>query len=141
MIKKLTLGEEIVVTTKNKIGLLADISQMLANEGININAVLGYEVDGAAKLMLITSANIRILDALRRKKYNSVREVEVVLVELENKPGALKVVTTELAKGKIDIRYLYVTSSATGNSSKMVLQTDNNEKAMALLGPYCNSGV
>jgi hypothetical protein len=65
-----------------------------------------------------------------------VKETEVVLVELENKPGALKVVATELARNRIDIRYVYVTSSASGAPSKMVLQTSDNEKTMALLSAY-----
>ena len=138
MIKSVTLGEEIVITTKNKVGLLADIAQMLANEGVNIEAALGYETGATARLMLVTNANIRIISELRkRKKYKSVKETEVVMVELENKPGALKVVTTELAKAKVDIKYLYVTPpSAASGSSRMVLQTSDNEAAMALLSKY-----
>ncbi|MFH1995539.1 MAG: hypothetical protein ABIJ27_00910 [Candidatus Omnitrophota bacterium] len=136
MIKSVTLGEEIVVSTKNNIGLLADISKMVADYGINISAVLGHEVNGQAQLLLVTSANIRIIDELRKKGYESVEETEVVVIDLENKPGALKVVTTELAKGKIDLRYLYVTSCSCGGSSRMVIQTTNNEKAMALLDRF-----
>jgi hypothetical protein len=136
MIKGVILGEEIVITTKNKVGLLADVSMTMANNGINIEAVLGYEVGDTAKLMLVTDGNIRIIDTLRKKGYKSVEETEVLMVNLENKPGALKVVTTELAKGGIDIKYLYVTSPTDGGSSKMVIQTSDNEEAMALLSKY-----
>jgi len=136
MIKSVLLGEEIGITTKNKVGLLADVAMTLASQGINIEAVLGYEVSDTAKLLLITNANIRILDELRKKKYSSVQETEVVIIDLENKPGALKVVTTELANQKIDIRYLYVTSCSCGGSSRMVVQTSDNEKTMASLERY-----
>jgi hypothetical protein len=57
------------------------------------------------------------------------------MVDLENKPGALKVVTTELSKKKIDIKYLYVTSPSAGHS-RMILQTSDNENAIALLTQY-----
>lgn len=137
MIKRVTLGEEIVITTKNKVGLLADIAAMLANHGINVESALGYEAGGTAKLMLVTSANLLIVGELKKKKYKSVKETEVVMVELEDKPGALKVVTTELKKAKIDIKYLYITSPMGSScASKMVLQTSDNEEAMALLSKY-----
>ena len=137
MIKSVTLGEELVITTKNKVGLLADIAEMLAQRGINIESALGYESGSIAKLMLVTSANLTILGELKKRKYKSVKETEVVMVELENKPGALKVVTTELKKAGIDIKYLYVTSPLTmGGGSRMVLQTSDNEEAMALLSKY-----
>lgn len=136
MIKSVVLGEEIDITTKNKVGLLTDVSMALANEGINIEAIMGYGVGDTAKLLLITNANIRILDDLRKKGYTSVEEKEVVLVELENKPGALKVLTTELSTNGVNIDYLYVTSSFGGGSSKVVLHTSDNEKAMALLTRY-----
>ena len=137
MIKNVSLGEEIVITTKNKVGLLADIATMLANQGVNIEAASGYEVGDTASLRLVTNANLGIVAELRAKKYKSVNETEVVLVELSNKPGALKVVTTELGKNKIDIEYLYVTSSSAGaSSSRMILSTSDNEKAMALLANF-----
>lgn len=139
MIKGVTIGEEIVVTTKNRVGLLADMSIILANHGINIEAMLGYEVGQTAKLLFITNANLRIIDELKKKKYKSIKETEVIMVELSNKPGAMKVVGTELKNNKIDIRHVYITSSSCGDSSRMILQTSDNEKAMALLTRYvCN---
>ena len=138
MIRSVVLSEEIIITTINKVGLLADISVMLANEGINVEAAVGYEIGKLAKLMLVTNANLKIVDQLRKKKYKSVKEAEVLLVELENKPGALKVVTTELKTNKIDIRHLYVTTSA-GGWSRMVVQTSDNESAMAVLNKYAEN--
>lgn len=137
MIKNVSLGEEIIVTAKNKVGLLADIATMLANQGVNVEAASGYEIGDTARLRLVTNANLGIVAELREKKYKAVKEAEVVLVEISNKPGVLKVVTTELGKNKIDIKCLYVTSSSAGSSSsRMVLSTSDNEKAMALLANF-----
>ena len=138
MIKNITLGEEITITTKNKVGILADVSKMLSLKGINIEAVLGYEVGPTAKLLLVTNANLVIVNELKRMKYKLVKETEVLLVDIDNKPGALKVVCTEMKESKIDIRHLYLTpcTCATKGSSRMVLQTSDNEKAMAVLSKY-----
>ena len=141
MVKSVILGEELVITAKNKVGLMADIAALLASRGINIESALGYETGNMAKLMLVTSANLVMVGELKKRKYVSVEETEVVMVELENKPGAMKVVTTELKKAHIDIRYLYVTSPAGGvGGSRMVLQTSDNENAMVLLSKYAASG-
>lgn len=140
MIKSVSIGEELLITTKNKVGLLADIAQMLASRGINIESALGYESDKTARLMIVTSANLAIMNELRERKYESLEEAEVLMVELDNKPGALKVVTTELGKAGIDITRLYITSpSSVGGSSRMVIQTSDNEEAMALLSKYVNT--
>jgi hypothetical protein len=136
MIKGVSLGEEIVITTENKVGLLADISRIMSESGINIEAVVGYEYDKKARILLVTSANLLMMDALKKRGYDSVKETEVVEVDLENKPGAVKVVTTELANAGIDIHYIYVTSCTMGCSSKMVLETSDNEKTIALLQKY-----
>ena len=138
MIKNITLGEEITITTKNKVGILADVSKMLSFKGINIEAVLGYEVGPIAKLLIVTNANLVIVKELKKMKYRSVKEAEVLLVDLDNKPGALKVVSTEMKENKIDIKYVYLTpcTCEIRGSSRMVLQTSDNERAMALLGKY-----
>jgi hypothetical protein len=136
VIKNVRIGEEIVIVTDNRIGILADISRIMSESGINIEAAVGYEFDGKARLLLVTSANLIMIDALRQQGYGSVKETEVVEVDLENKPGAIKVVTTELANNGIDIHYIYVTSGPQGSASRMILETSDNEKTIALLQKY-----
>ena len=139
MIRKVMLGEEIVISTKNKIGLMADVSTLLAREGVNIEAAAGYEAGKTAILLLVTNANLAIVNALKKKKYKQVKETEVVVVELENKPGALKAVTGELRRARIDIKHIYVTGAATG-PSKMVILTGDNEAAIARLTAAMSKG-
>lgn len=141
MIKSVTIGEEIVVATKNRVGLLADTAIIMANNGINIDAMLGYESGQTAKLLFVTDANLRVIDELKKRKYKSIKETEVVVVELSNNPGAMKVVGMELKNNKIDIKHVYITSSSHGGSSRMILQTSDNEKAMALLARYVGNGA
>ena len=136
MIKSVTIGEEIVVTTRNKVGILADTAVIMANDGINIDALLGYEIGKTAKLLFITDGNLRILNELKKKKYKTIKETEVVVVQLDNKPGSLKVVATELKNNKIDIKHVYITSPYHGAESRMILQTSDNEKAMSLLSRF-----
>ncbi len=130
MLKSANLAKAIVVTVANKIGVLADISKILADHGINIEAVKGYGHDTEAKIMLVTEDNLRAVDALKKKNYKSVVEDEIILIELENKAGALKNITTKLASEGIDIKYIYGTTCPAGCPARLILSTSDNEKAL-----------
>jgi hypothetical protein len=130
MIKNAQLAKEVVVTVSNKIGILADISKLIADHGINIDAVAGYAAENEAKIMLVTQDNLRTVDALRKAAYKVIKEEEVVVVDLENKAGALKNLTAALAAQNIDIKHVYGTVCSAGCPAKIVLSTSDNEKAL-----------
>jgi hypothetical protein len=131
MIKQAQLGKEIVVTAVNKVGVLSDMSKLLSEHGINIDAVAGYAVDNEAKIILVTDDNVRSIDALQRVGYKSIKENEVVIVDLENKAGALKFITGKLAAEGIDIKQVYGTVCASGCPAKIILSTSDNKKSLA----------
>lgn len=131
MVKSAQLGKEISVTVVNKIGILFDISKILADHGINIEAVAGYSVNGKeAKIMLVTSDNLRAKDALIKAGYKKTEENPVVILELENKAGALKNITLRLAEKHIDIKYIYGTACSDNCPSKVILSTNNDAEAL-----------
>jgi hypothetical protein len=130
MVKAAYLGKEVVINITNRIGMLADISKILADHGINIEAIAGYATANEAKLMLVTADNLRASDALIKAGYKGARENPVVIVDLEDKPGALRNITTRLAAENIDIRYIYGTACSEQCPAKIVLSTSNDEKAL-----------
>ncbi len=132
MVINAQLGKEIVVTVVNKIGILADMSRILADHGINIEAVAGYAKEGEAKIMLVADDNLRTTDALKKAGYKGTKENPVVIVELENKPGALKNITAKLAAENIDIKSIYGTTCAGGCPAKIILSTTNDEKTLLI---------
>ena len=133
MIKSTELGKEIVVTAANKVGVLANMSKIMADHGINIEGVAGYAVNNEAKIMLVADDVSRAKDALQKAGYKSLKENEVILVDLENKLGALKGLTAKLATANIDIRYTYGTVCSEGCPARIILSTSDNEKALVLL--------
>lgn len=134
MVKDARLGKEIDVTVVNKIGVLADMSKILAEHGINIEAVAGYaQADKNAKVMLVAEDTTRAVDALKGGGYKNLQENEVVIVELENKAGALKHITAKLAAVNIDIKQVYGSACAAGCPAKIIISTTDNEKAAVAL--------
>ncbi|MBI5143975.1 MAG: ACT domain-containing protein [Candidatus Omnitrophica bacterium] len=133
MIKNAELGKEIVVTAPNKVGILAAIAKILADHGINVEGVAGYAVNNEATIMLVADDALRAKDALVKAGYKSATEKEVVVVDLENKVGALKGLSAKLAEANIDIRYTYGTVCAGTCPARLVLSTSSNEKALVAL--------
>lgn len=133
MLKDVNLGKELVVSLTNKVGILADIAKILADHGINVEGVAGYAEGNDAKIMIVAEDTLRAKEALEKGGYKTIKENEVLVLDLENKPGALKVVTARLAKDGIDIRYTYGTACSSGCPSRIIMATSANEKALVSL--------
>lgn len=131
MIKSAQMGKEIVITVINKIGVMADMTKIIADHGINIEAVAGYATEeGEAKITVVTDDNLRAKEALVKAGYKGAKENPVVVIELENKTGALKNVTAKLAAHNIDIKYVYGTTCSSACPAKLILSTSDNEKTL-----------
>lgn len=127
------LSREIAVTVANKVGVLADISRLLSESGINIEAVAGYVLGSEAKLMVVAADNAAATEILKKAGYASLKENEVLVVDLENKPGALKEITVTLAASGVDIKQVYGTACSSGCPSRIVFSTSDNQKAVEAL--------
>lgn len=57
----------------------------------------------------------------------------MVIVELENKVGALENITAKLAAQSLDIKQVYGTTCSAGCPAKIILSTVDNAKALTTL--------
>lgn len=135
MLKKATMTKQISVTVVNKIGVLDIMAGYLADRGINIEAVAGYEIPGSdqAVISLVVDNTVRAIEAINKRGFGAIEEDEVILVELDNKPGALKTVTSVLALKEINIQYIYATTSLDASPVRVILSTNDNKAAFAAL--------
>ncbi|MBL7156775.1 MAG: hypothetical protein ISS92_01290 [Candidatus Omnitrophica bacterium] len=123
--------KEILATTENKVGKLAEFSSVITGAGVNITAVSAYGMEGKAHFMAVTSDNAKAIKALSGKGYE-VKEEDVVELQLENKVGALEAMGKKLAGANIDLNYIY--GSVSDGSSAIILSSNNNDKAIGVLG-------
>lgn len=126
------LQKELVIQTENRVGLIAEISRLLADMGINFSAVSVEAANSGATLHLISNAQLYARDALRDAGFQ-VAEREVVVLELHNRPGELCCITAALARKDIDIEELYATATAGSAKALVVLTCSNNGKAVLML--------
>jgi len=98
--------KQISVFVENKLGRLAEITNVLGKEQINIQAMSIADTTDFGILRLIVDAPQAAFDAL--KDYGlTVKETEVVAVSLDNTPGALSDILQKLFDNDISIEYIY----------------------------------
>jgi hypothetical protein len=135
MLRKAVLTKQVYVTVDNEIGMLNKLADDLADRGINIEAIAGYEVQGTnkARIMMVVEDIRRASDALKERGFTPVEVREELLVELDNRPGALKAVTGLLASQDINIKQIYGTASPGESPVRVILSTSDNQKALVTL--------
>ncbi len=120
--------KEIKIVAENKIGLLSEVSEKISKEGVNIEDISAFVIGGEAIFYLITNNNEKIKDIFKKEGYY-VEEREVVVLTLENRPGALSKIAKKFKEEGIDINYIYATSGEKGEKTNVIFYSDNNEKA------------
>ncbi len=122
---------QLVCSVPTKVGLLADIAEALRLADVNIIAISGYERDGQAKFLMVTTDNAKATAAICGVGAD-VREKSVVVVDMPNKPGALEVAARRIADAGINIEYTYGTAGA-ADMATVVLKTADDEQVARLL--------
>jgi hypothetical protein len=129
---KAALDKQLIITVDNKVGTLAEVSGVVSSSGINLVAVCAYAVDNKGVIMFVSEDNAKAKKLLKEKKYE-VREEGVILLNLDNKPGALQSITKRIAEAGIDLTLIYGSVEQKGHTSRVVLISEDNEAVFALI--------
>ena len=123
---------EIVLTAENRAGLLAEISRLLGDMGINVLSIALAATDETAVIRLLATSQSYARDALREAGF-SVEERDVVVVELPHHPGFLCRVTEALLRKEISLVDLHATVSEEGSTGVVVFSCSDNGRAVQML--------
>ena len=126
------LDKQLVITVTNQVGTLAEITSVVAASGINLIAMCAYAVDNRGVIMFVCDNNDLAKKLLQAKKYD-VREEEVVLISVDNKPGALQSISERISRAKIDLNLLYGSVDKAGKTSRVVFIAEDNQAVLSVL--------
>jgi hypothetical protein len=129
---KAKIGKEVVARLTNQVGVLARVTKIVSEKGINIRAVSSWVEGKDAVIRLLTDDATRVADALREQQV-TVKENEVVMVESPHKAGLLRSLTERLAGAGIDLRYLYASALDGQEQCLIIFGSTDNGQALALL--------
>jgi hypothetical protein len=125
---KVTRRKELVIAAENKAGTLAEITDAVAGKGVNIEHFCAYAIGDKAVFCLLTSDNEKARASLQAKGFQ-IKETEVILLRLWNRPGSLAAVAKKMKQNGIDLEYVYGTSSQIGERMTFIFSTKDNDKA------------
>ncbi len=126
------LEKQLMISVDNEVGTLAEVSNVVASSGINLIALCAYAVDNKGVIMFVSDNNNQAKRLLKGKKYN-VREEDVILISLSNKPGTLQEVTQQIADIGIDLTLVYGSVDKDGKTTRIVVITEDNEAVLIAL--------
>lgn len=119
---------EIFVVLENRPSILGELCSYLAENEINIEAIGVFHDTAKLYVKNVTKA-VKLLN-----KANYTTELrDVLLVDLENRPGALAEVTSKLGNKGVNIEYCYGTLSRKGNVTSVVLDVSDVDRAVEIL--------
>jgi hypothetical protein len=116
----------------NKPGVLAAVTSALAKSHVNIIALALMDSGEHGALRIVCSDSAKAREVLG-KAHDRWTECEVLVVQLDNRPGAFAAVAQALADHKVNITYAYCTGGAEGGKVSAVFKIQDIAKAQKVL--------
>ena len=114
------LIKQISVILDNVPGKVQEISQLLDAERINIRAITVASTDDISTVRLVVDDPAKALNVLKSSGY-SVKEADVIAVEVPDHPGGLQAILKPLKEANINVPYMYTHLGRAENGNAIVI--------------------
>jgi hypothetical protein len=125
----LHVAVDLTIDLENTPGALAEVAAAISDAGVNIAAATCVGLGERAELHILVPHAEAARHALGISHVGVSREREVVVVEVEDRPGVLADLTRKVARAGVNLDLVYV---ATRN--RIVFGSDDLERLRAALG-------
>lgn len=126
------LVNRIVIMAENEVGVIADITRVLADEGINLETINTETAGEQGAVILTVDRYDRALYALNRAGFKAVGD-DALVIRLPDEPGALAGVADRLKQAGVNIESMHILSRQAGYAM-IALKADNRAEAVAAIG-------
>ncbi len=124
--------KQISIFLENRPGQLAGICRTLAQAKINIATLSLADTSDFGIVRMIVDDHVRGCEVLSAAGY-AVRETEVVMVTVPDRPGGMAELMEKLDSADVDIEYSYAYALGQGEKAILVFRFKDNAKAEAAL--------
>ena len=121
----------IVVMANDEVGIIADLTGILASAGINIESINTEVNNEQGTVVLTTDSSDHALYVLNQAGYKAVGD-EVLVVQLRDEPGALARVAENLKQAGVNIQSMHILNRS-GGHAMIALTTDDRVLAEAAI--------
>lgn len=126
---------QISVFLENRAGQFAEITGILAEQGIDLRAISIAETADYGILRMIVDDAQKATALLMQHGY-LLSMTPVLVVSVPDQPGGIAPVLASLAEGSIDIEYMYSLFTHIEGKAYIVFRVSEAEKFITLLGSH-----
>lgn len=131
--------KEIVVVARDRVGLIADITYLLANGKINIDNMTATLIGNEGVIQLSVKDEKKAKALLEANGFK-VMSSENIVVILDDRPGEMSNMARKMADNKINIENIHLVSTA-GGKQIYAIKVDKPKKAKKILEPFLTNGT
>ena len=124
--------KQISIFHENKPGQLAGICRTLAKAEVNIATLSLADTADFGIVRMIVDDHVKGCEVLAKAGY-AVRETDVVMVTVADRPGGMAELMEKLDRAGVDIEYSYAYALGQGEKAVLVFRFAYNAKAEAAL--------
>ncbi|NLK73274.1 MAG: ACT domain-containing protein [Clostridiales bacterium] len=122
--------QQLSVFLENRSGRLTEVTEILANNKINISALSIAETADYGVLRMIVDNPEKAIQALKKNDL-SVHKTDVIAIITPDTPGALHQVIKHLSEEDINVAYMYGYSHE--NKASIIMKVNEPNKAIRIL--------
>lgn len=125
-------ARQVSVFLENEPGILAEVLHRLADAGVNLHTMSVAETERFGILRTIVSdpdAAVAALDELGVV----TMVVDVLVVEVPNRPGGLAEIVQVFSDAGVSVRYVYAEMGGTADRAVLIMRLNPSEGALTLL--------
>ena len=121
------MAKDLTVLLEDRPGALADLGEATGGAGVNIEGVCAVTAEGRGVIHILVEDASAARGALEGAGLEVAEERDVLVVDVEDRPGTMGEVARRLANAGVNIELAYTTFGRV----RLVLGVDDFEKARA----------
>jgi hypothetical protein len=125
---RMTMRNDLTIALEDRPGTLATMGELLGSAGINIEGICGAQDGGQSVVHILVENSPAAREVLETGGFTVTGVRNVIVLNIEDRPGALGELSRKLAEAEVNIELCYLASG-----TRLVLGVDDLEKAVAVL--------
>jgi hypothetical protein len=122
------MATNLTIILADRPGTLATLGETLGNAGINIDGMCGFPCEGKGVLHILIEDATAARNALEKTGHEISGEREVLVAEIEDRPGAFGEMARRIADAGVNFNLAYLATN-----SRLVVGATDLDKVRAVL--------
>ncbi len=120
---------DLTIELEDKPGTVAAAAEALGKAGVNIEGFAGFETGGKGIAHVLVEDAGKARQALQGAGSRVTGEQQVIVVEIEDKPGSLGSITRKIAAAGVSVNAVYLATK-----TRVVIGAKDIEKVRSVVG-------